>query len=139
MARPFVLKVRVYWEDTDGGGVVYYANYLRFLERARTEMLRSLGFDQSVLQDESNIVFVVVSASLEFKKPARLDDLLAVGVEVLECTRASARFRQTIHRDAGQGELLLQAELRAACLNGKSFRPTRMPPAILQALSGEKN
>ena len=94
---PFALRVRVYFEDTDAGGIVYYVNYLKFMERARTELVRSLGFDQSVLQVE-NIIFVVHSVTARYHAPARLDDELEVNVEVLELKRASIRFRQQVRR-----------------------------------------
>lgn len=99
----FVWPVRVYWEDTDAGGVVYYANYLKFMERARTEWLRTLGFDQEGLRSEGEGMFVVAETSLRYLQPARLDDVLTVTVTLLERGRASVAFLQQIWR----GETLL--------------------------------
>ena len=96
-AQPFALKCRVYYEDTDAGGIVYYVNYLKFMERARTECLRSLGFAQSQLAGE-NLLFVVHSAEARYHAPARLDDELFITAEVIELNRASLRFRQQVRR-----------------------------------------
>ncbi len=124
-------RVRVYWEDTDAGGVVFYANYLKYLERARTEWLRALGFGQQRLRDESGAIFVVSETQLRHLAPARLDDELLVDVRLLEAGRASMRIAQA----AWRGELLLvQGEIRIGCVDAGSWRPRRIPPAILQAL-----
>ncbi|HEY8509307.1 MAG TPA: tol-pal system-associated acyl-CoA thioesterase [Steroidobacteraceae bacterium] len=128
----FSWPVRVYWEDTDGGGIVYYANYLRFLERARTEWLRSLGFSQQRLAAESGIIFTVVNLSVEYRRPARLDDELDVRCEVHATGGASFRFDQWIYRGE---ELLLQAQVKVACVDARTMRPRRVPEQISKALS----
>ncbi|MEJ0040194.1 MAG: tol-pal system-associated acyl-CoA thioesterase [Gammaproteobacteria bacterium] len=132
--KQFSWAARVYWEDTDGGGVVYYANYLRFLERARTEWLRSLGFVQTELAKSPGIMFVVASVNIEYRRPARLDDSLSI---VCTCEKESAaclRFDQRILRDE---ELLVTASARVACLDAATFRPKRLPADIVEAMSSE--
>lgn len=123
--------VRVYYEDTDAAGIVYYANYFRFLERGRTEFLRSLGHDQRALMQEG-IAFAVRSASAEFLKPARLDDQLTVETEIASLGRAQLTFAQRIVRDH---ELLLDAKIRIACIDPAAGRPIPMPRALHQQLS----
>lgn len=132
--KPFVWQARVYYEDTDSGDVVYYANYLKFLERARTEWLRTLGFQQNALMKDHGMVFAVVSLRADYLKPARLDDLLSISCEP-QLQRASLHFRQQIRRGGEDGELLLDAEVRVACLDAGSFRPRRPPPHMVQELS----
>jgi acyl-CoA thioester hydrolase len=122
----FALPVRVYYEDTDAGGVVYYANYLRFLERARTEWLRTLGFDQSVLMAQG-IAFAARSISAEYLKPARLDDALTVISSVESLGRAQLVFAQRVERD---GELLLEAKMRIACFDPVRGKARAMPKEI---------
>jgi acyl-CoA thioester hydrolase len=129
---PFRWASRVYWEDTDGGGIVYYANYLRFLERARTEWLRSLGHSQRVLAQEPGIVFAVVSLSIEYRKPAKLDDELVITCEPQVEGAASIAFAQQIYRgvDAvplAAADLLVEANVRVACLDAGTLRPKRLP------------
>jgi acyl-CoA thioester hydrolase len=125
------LPVRVYWEDTDAGGVVYHANYLRFLERARTEWLRALGVDQDAERQRSGRVFVVHHVDAHYLKPARLDDLLEVRVGVSEARSASVVFGQSIWR----GDIeLLRARIRVACVDTEHFRPQRLDPDLLQRL-----
>lgn len=128
----FSWPARVYWEDTDGGGVVYYANYLKFLERARTEWLRSLGFVQTELAKDPGIVFVVASLSIDYRRPARLDDALVVTCDYEPDGATCIRFAQRILRN---DELLVEAEVRVACIDARSFRPKRLPAAIVAALS----
>ena len=128
----FSWPARVYWEDTDGGGVVYYANYLKFLERARTELLRSRGFVQTELARDPGIVFVVASLSIDYRRPARLDDALVVTCDFELDGAASIRFAQRILRS---DELLVDAQVRVACLDARSFRPKRLPAALVAALS----
>ncbi len=130
--KQFSWSVRVYWEDTDGGGVVYYANYLRFLERARTEWLRSLGFVQTQLAKNPGIMFVVASMNIEYRRPARLDDSLTIVCTCEPEGGACLRFDQSILRDE---ELLATASVRVACLDAATFRPKRLPAAIVEALS----
>jgi len=127
----FILPVRVYYEDTDAGGVVYYANYLRFLERARTELLRSLGFGQARLAQESGIAFAVRSLNVEYLKPARLDDQLEVVAGIETLGRAQAIFVQRIDR---AGETLLTATVRLACLDLQRGRATALPADIYEEL-----
>ena len=131
----FCWPARVYWEDTDGGGIVYYANYLRFLERARTEWLRQRGFSQQRLAHEEGILFTVVSLEIEYRAPARLDDELEVSCEPRPEGPASLRFGQRIYRrTAAPGrELLAEASVRVACLDARTMRPRRLP-AFLQEL-----
>jgi acyl-CoA thioester hydrolase len=126
----FEWPVRVYWEDTDGGGVVYYANYLKFLERARTEWLRSLGFSQTALAVDPGILFMVVNLQLEYLKPARLDDALRVTCEPRRDGRVSMSIRQQVLRDAPGREPLVLAEVRVACLDATSRRPRRIPDFV---------
>ncbi len=130
MSDVFKWPVRVYYEDTDAGGVVYHARYLHFLERARTEWLRSRGVDQSRLKRDHGLMFVVSKLSLSFRRPARLDDALLASCLLVERRRASLRFTQDL-RQRDSGELLLEAEVLAACVGAESFRPVAMPPDIL--------
>lgn len=127
----FSLPVRIYWEDTDAGGVVYHAQYLAFLERARSEWMRAQGHGQERLRLEYGLVFAVRAMTLDFLKPARLDDLLAVGASLHTCRRASAVFGQQIARD---GELLLTASVRVAALDATTFRPRAIPPELYDRL-----
>ncbi len=132
---PFALRVRVYFEDTDAGGIVYYVNYLKFMERARTELVRSLGFDQSVLQVE-NIIFVVHSVNARYHAPARLDDELEVSVEILELKRASIRFRQQV-RLVGS-KVLCEGEVLVACVSADHYKPRGIPPALADAFKARQ-
>lgn len=128
---PNALTLRVYWEDTDAGGVVFYANYLKFFERARTEWLRSKGIGQRALQDETGLIFVVADVSLRYLAPARLDDLLTVSVEVLEAGAASLTLRQ----QAWFGDTLLtEGRVRVGCVQADSLRPARIPANVRQAI-----
>lgn len=126
----FTFPVRVYWEDTDAGGVVYYANYLRYLERARSEWLRSIGIDQVALLRDERLQFVVVEANIRYHRPAKLDDELVVSVRLEERRGASVVFRQEIRRAAKGGELLISATIRAACLASDGLRPRPLPAAL---------
>ena len=129
----FVFPVRVYYEDTDAGGVVFYANYLKFMERARTEWLRSLGFEQHAMAAEDDAVFAVVKVTLNYRRPARLDDLLEVGARVTETGRSSIVFEQFIRRVA-DGEILSDGEVRVACLTASAFKPRSIPEHLRKAL-----
>ena len=131
----YVWPARVYWEDTDAGGVVYYANYLRFLERARTEWLRAHGFTQSALALDPGVLFSVVEVNIRYLKPARLDDLLLISCEVALDGAASLGFTQRIRRGVENGVLLAQAQVRVACVSATTFRACRVPPAILREIS----
>jgi acyl-CoA thioester hydrolase len=128
----FHWPVRVYYEDTDAGGIVYYANYMKFMERARTEWLRSIGVDQSALMREQRLMFVVVSAEVKYLKPACFNDLLNVSCRVLSTTRTSLSFEQEVRRDSEQGELLVTGTLRAACVDSDRRRPKAIPPYMLE-------
>jgi len=122
----------VYWEDTDAGGVVYHAQYLAFLERARSEWVRALGYGQDALRLDHDLVFAVRAMRIDFRKPARLDDLLQVTVSLRRCRHASIVFAQSILRGE---ELLLDAEVRCAALEAATFRPRAIPPALHQELN----
>ena len=127
----FRWPARVYWEDTDGGGIVYYANYLKFLERARTEWLRSLGFVQSQLALDPGIVFAVRSVQVDYRRPARLDDELFVSCTLEDHGAASLMFGQQVLRG---DELLVSARVRIACLDAAAMRPAPLPDFLLNAL-----
>ena len=133
--RAFVWPVRVYWEDTDAGGIVYYANYLKFMERARTEWLRALGCDQAHMRARHRLQFVVARANVEFRRPARFDDRLDVDVRVLALRRASVELAQHVRR-AGR-ELLCHAEIRVGCVDIETFRPRGIPISLQQELELE--
>ncbi len=122
---PFHWPVRVYWEDTDAGGVVYHASYLRFLERARSEWLRSLGIDQSVLKQRAGLAFLVREMQIDFLRAALLDDELLVTVEVKQRRAASILFTQTISR--ADGHALIRAVVRVACVDVQRMRPVPIP------------
>ncbi|MDQ6646306.1 MAG: tol-pal system-associated acyl-CoA thioesterase [Pseudomonadota bacterium] len=126
---PFVWPVRVYWEDTDAGGVVYHASYVRFLERARTEWMRALGVDQMAFKQETGLAFLVREMRLDFLKPALLDDELSVTVEVKERRAASILFTQTITR--ADGNCLVRASVRVACVDLKRMRPAAIPADLI--------
>jgi acyl-CoA thioester hydrolase len=130
----FSFPVRVYYEDTDTAGVVYYAGYLRFLERGRTEWLRALGVEQFRLAQEAGIVFAVRSLNIEYLKPARLDDVLAVLTELTLPGRAQVTLKQRIERD---GETLVEATVRIACLNTKTMKPAALPAEIRRKMGAE--
>ena len=128
----FVWPARVYYEDTDAGGVVFHARYVHFLERARTEWLRSLGFEQSNLTLREKVVFAVSKLALDFRRPAYLDDLLSVGVELAGTGRASLMMRQAITRGE---EAILTAEVKLVCVDSERFRPTSIPEPITRAFA----
>lgn len=123
----FSHPVRIYWEDTDAGGVVYHAQYLAFLERARTEWLRARGKGQQLLRVEHDLVFAVRAMHIEFIRPARLDDALQVSVQLTQCRRASLVIAQQIRRG---DELLLDAQVRLAALSASDFRPRAIPQPL---------
>ena len=129
-----VHPVRVYYEDTDSGGVVYYANYLRFMERARTEALRALGFEQDVLRAEQGILFAVRAVEVEYLRPARFNDLLQVSACIEEVRGASLGFVQQVRRGE---ETLCQGRIKIVSLDAESFRPRPLPASILAALPKE--
>jgi acyl-CoA thioester hydrolase len=129
--EPFRHATRVYWEDTDAGGIVYYANYLKFFERARTEWLRGLGIDQRLLREREGAIFIVSQAALRYHRPARLDDMLEVTVALREAARASLNLQQQALRGT---ELLAEGEVRIACVDAPTMRPRRIPQQILSHL-----
>ena len=128
---PFRHAVRVYWEDTDAGGVVFYANYLKFFERARTEWLRRRGFGQEQLRVDTGAIFIVTDTSLRYLLPARLDDLLDVTVQVTQAGRAS----MTLVQQAWCGQqLLTEGTIRIGCVDAGTFKPRRIPNPLLQSI-----
>jgi acyl-CoA thioester hydrolase len=126
-APAFSWPVRVYYEDTDLGGVVYYANYLKFLERARTEWLRALGVEQAALARDHGVVFVVSSLAIDYLKPAAFNDELVVTVELEHAGAAQIRLVQRVTRGA---EELATARVRIACVSTGTFKPVRIPPPL---------
>ena len=131
---PFAWPIRVYYEDTDMSGVVYHASYLRFLERARTEWLRALGFSQERLKEERGVVFTVAGMEIDFLRPARLDDALEATVEVQGHRRASLNFVQTLRRAGDVDSVLTRARVRAACVAMDTFKPCALPGGIFAAV-----
>jgi len=130
----FEHSVRVYWEDTDAGGVVFYANYLKYFERARTEWLRSLGFSQEAMRQHDGVMFIVSQTSVRYLSPARLDDLLRVTVVLREPGRAS----MVLFQQAWRGNTLLaEGEIRIGCVGAADFKPTRIPQTLNAVLSTE--
>ena len=132
--------IRVYFEDTDAGGVVYHGNYLKFAERARTELMRAAGFDHSGLAKEHGVLIVVRDCTMEFIAPARLDDALEVRSRITNIGGASLSIRQEVFRpmpETGGDRLLVAIELRLACID-QEFRPARLPPVLKRALSHTK-
>jgi acyl-CoA thioester hydrolase len=123
----YSFPVRVYFENTDAGGVVYHGEYLKFLERARTEWLRHLGFDHQALARNHRVLFVVSSMAIEFVKPARLDDMVAVSVRLESLGRARCIFNQEIRRE---DEVLVKAKVTVACVTGENFKPVEMPEPL---------
>ena len=130
-AAPFRHSVRVYWEDTDAGGIVFYANYLKFFERARTEWLRALGHGQQDMVDATGCMFVVQETSVRYRSPARLDDLLTITVEVRERGRASLRIAQQAWC---ADRLLAEGEIRIGCVERATMKPHRIPGPIFEAI-----
>ncbi|MDR0634264.1 MAG: tol-pal system-associated acyl-CoA thioesterase [Azoarcus sp.] len=130
----FILPVRIYYEDTDAGGVVYYANYLRFCERARSEWLRALGFGQQRLLAEDGALFVVRSVQADYLSPARLDDSLTVASTISALRHTSASFLQQVLRD---DKLLFSAEIRIVCVSPSTGRPTPWPDALRDRLQAQ--
>ncbi len=132
MTQEFRWPVRVYYEDTDSGGVVYYANYLKFMERARSEWLRSLGFEQDALAREAGVIFAVTEVEVKYRRPARFNDALAVSAKVIERGRASLRFAQTVMRD---DEVLCEGRVQIASLDSTRFSPRPIPEILLRKIA----
>jgi acyl-CoA thioester hydrolase len=135
----FTWPVRVYWEDTDAGGIVFYANYLKFFERARTEWLRALGIEQQRLRETVGGMFVVTATQVKYHRPARLDDVLWVSARVLEAGRASLTIEQAARLQTsspgGDTPLLCEGNIRIGWVDASTLRPQRIPSAILDALN----
>lgn len=136
----FTLPIRIYWEDTDAGGIVFYANYLKYFERARTEWLRSRGVEQQKLREQTGAMFVVTQAQIDYHRPARLDDQLLVTARLQASGRASMTIRQQafLQPAAGASEaplLLCEASVRIGWVDGASMRPARIPNSLLEQLS----
>ncbi len=132
MSVEYSIPIRVYYEDTDAAGVVYYANYLRFMERCRTEWLRHIGFDIREVSERFGVVFAVHSATIRYIKPARLSDLLAVGMSIEGCRRASLGVKQEIRC---QGELLSRGDIKLAVVDADRFQPRPIPNEILERIN----
>jgi len=143
--KEFFWPIRVYYEDTDSGGVVYYANYLKFMERARTELLRSIGYEQDQLQRELGIIFAVRNANIHYKKPARFNDELKVITSISSLGKASLSFKQSIclessrhvdtFIDSGSVVVLADAEIKIACLNAEKYTPQGIPVSITEKIN----
>ena len=130
-SAPFSHPLRVYWEDTDAGGVVFYANFLKFFERARTEWLRSLGVGQQALREATGAIFIVTETRVHYRAPARLDDALDVTVALRELGRASMLIAQ----EARRGDTLLaEGDIRIGCVDHGTFKPRRIPTEITSRL-----
>lgn len=135
-ANLFEWQVRVYYEDTDAGGVVYHASYVRFMERARTEWLRRLGYDQSTLR-EDGLVFAVRSLNMAFRRPARLDDLLVIQSRVEAMRRTGLTFEQTILPER-RSEPYCEGRVEIACLDSETFRPCPVPEGLAMEMTRER-
>lgn len=132
--QPFIWRVRVYYEDTDAGGVVYHASYLRFMERARTEWLREIGLEQEAVRANLNLGFIVRAASLDYRLGARLDDLLAVSVTIARRGGASLEFDQEVRRVL-DGTLCCRGLIKVACVASDSLRPKPLPKQLLAEIA----
>jgi len=132
--KKFIWPVRVYYEDTDAGGVVFYANYLKFFERARTEMLRAMGYEQDKLVETENLIFVVRSVQVDYLIPARFNEQLQVSAEVVKAGKASLTFKQAITRG---DDVLTLSMIRIACLDAQTMRPKVIPDYLLEQLTNE--
>lgn len=132
MSKPFEWPVRVYYEDTDAQAVVYYANYFRFMERARTEWLRSLGVDQVAMLQEERRIFVITETQAQFIVPARLNDELIVTAALGRLTRATFEIEQNIYRNSLDGELLVRGSVKAAYVDADTMKAKRIPPTLFE-------
>ena len=130
----FVWQTRVYYEDTDAGGVVYYANYLKYMERARTEWLRALGVEQDKLKREMNVLFAVRSVTIDYKKPARFNDALIISVEPHTLKPASISFKQDIFEHENSANLFTSSEVNVVCLSADNFSPCAIPKELHQTI-----
>ncbi len=132
--KEFLWPVRVYYEDTDSGGVVYYANYLKFMERGRSEWLRSLGFEQDRLLAEEGIIFAVRRVEMDFHAPGRFNDALQVGVKLIQQRRASITFLQEIRREDDE-QILCSGNIQIACIDAERFRPCALPQQLVREIA----
>lgn len=131
--KEFTLQIRVYYEDTDAGGVVYHSNYLNFMERARTEWLRHIGFEQHTLIEKDEILFAVRKISIDYHKPALFNELLNIKTRIIQSRRASLVFEQIIFNQSE--ETICKAEIKIACLNSNTMKPESIPETILLELN----
>jgi acyl-CoA thioester hydrolase len=138
----FTWPIRIYWEDTDAGGIVFYANYLKFMERARTEWLRALGVEQQALREQTGSMFVVTETALRYLQPARLDDQLLVSAQIVEAGRASLRMQQKIWKAApsqphehGIDSLVCEGTICIAWVDAGTLKPGRIPKDIMEKLN----
>jgi acyl-CoA thioester hydrolase len=133
--QPFTWPIRVYYEDTDAQGLVYYANYFRFMERARTEWLRSMGIEQDVLLNEGKRCFVVVDTQAEFIRAAKFNEQLVATASLKSCARATFEINQEIYRNSLDGDLICRGSIRAAFINTETQKPVRLPDILMKELS----
>ena len=131
----FIYPVRVYYEDTDAGGVVYYANYLKFMERARTEMLRLAGFEQDAIRDEDGVVFAVRHASIDYARAARFNDLLQITANIIKMGKASLTFQHSVTLHNEPDTVLCEATVKIACVNADAFQACPIPETIRTELT----
>jgi acyl-CoA thioester hydrolase len=131
LKKPFSIPVRVYYQDTDAGGVVFHGQYLSFMERSRTELLNEAGLDLARMAQEQRVLFLVYDLKVRYHRPARLNDMVSVSAEVAKMGRASLVFRQRVERS---GELLVEADITLALVDRDSMKPARMPLELEQAL-----
>lgn len=130
----FQWPIRIYYEDTDAGGVVFYANYLKFFERARTELLRSMGFEQDVLVAEQQLIFVVRSVQIDYLKPARFNETINVSAKITQAKKVSLSFEQVITRD---NDVLCNGVVRIACLDATKMKPKIIPDFLLKKITND--
>ena len=135
MQKEFIWQIRVYYEDTDAGEVIFYANYLKFMERARTEWLRKIGFDHKILKEKYGLLFAVKNLTIDYIKPGHLDDLLTVTSELLDSRKASLTFGQNIKNE--NNELLSEAKVKIACINSKTLKASPMPDKLILELTND--
>jgi|TARA_B100001996_G_scaffold348476_1_gene306661 acyl-CoA thioester hydrolase len=135
MQKEFIWQIRVYYEDTDAGEVIFYANYLKFMERARTEWLRKIGFDHKILKEKYELLFAVKNLTIDYIKPGHLDDLLTVTSELLDSRKASLTFGQNIKNE--NNELLSEAKVKIACINSKTLKASPMPDKLILELTND--
>jgi len=135
MQKEFIWQIRVYYEDTDAGEVIFYANYLKFMERARTEWLREIGFDHKILKEKYKLLFAVKNLTIDYIKPGYLDDLLTITSKLVESRKASLIFQQNIKNE--NNELLSQADVKIACINANTLKALSMPEELLMELTND--